>query len=260
MKRRTLSGVIIFLLICQVQAQNSLLRGKWSDNTAYTLKKGNWETGIIQPFRYGLTGRTELRTNLLLMPVLPNIGIKTTLYTGNELVVASEHAVSYPTLFLKVVSRKGIGGLISPQYDFPFLLAVNNSLITSKPVSANALLSIDVGLAFTIRGQKPDPQATIDLPFIYPRMAHYYQGVSIRTGLSYKGLLTDRLFYDEQLRLFQITRNSDNVFVENGGSLMWAVCHSLRLKGGYAFSWGKYPFGKHFQLWPTVDIVFGSNR
>ena len=49
-------------------------------------------------------------------------------------------------------------------------------------------------------------------------------------------MIASRLFYEESVRLFVITRSSDNVFAENSGTLMWAVgkiaAHKSRLLRG----------------------------
>ena len=43
------------------------------------------------------------------------------------------------------------------------------------------MASAKAGFAFAIRGEKPDPQSTIDLPVLSPN-PHYYDGASIRLG------------------------------------------------------------------------------
>ncbi len=187
MKRNSLLLFSILLFSSAISAQENQVIEKWSDNTAYTIPVQKWETGVFQSLRYGLTDKLELRTNAIILPVLPNLGIKVVLGSVNDVVFASEHSLSYPSLFLNTMSMKGIGGLISPDFTFPFILAVNNSLIVSKPVGITSMLSFNAELAFAIRGSKPDYQSSIDVVLLYPRMAHYYQGVSLRTGLSLKG-------------------------------------------------------------------------
>lgn len=260
MKTFRLYIAIIFpLLTCwMLPAQETTLRGRWNANTAYIIPEGKWESGIVQSFRYGLNKRMELKSNAIIFPIFPNAGLKIRLETRKGFLFASEHSVSYPTLFLNTVSFKGTGGLISPQFHFPFILSISNSLIVTKPIGCASLLSADAGISFSIRNSKPDYQSTIDLPLFYPRMAHYYEGASVRAGLSFKGLISQKLFYEENMRMFCITRNRDNRFAENSGSIMWVASRSIRLKGGYTLSWGKYPFGNHIQMWPTLDIVFGS--
>lgn len=258
MLRLSLLSLFFLLFPCVLFAQEITLHDRWGSNTAYLMTAGKWETGIFQPFRFGLSEKMEIRSNAIIMPVLPNAGIKISLGTSKDFVFASEHSLSYTTPFLNLVSFKGTGGLISPQYSFSFILSLSNSLVVSKPVGKASLLSVDAGFTFAIRDSKPDYQATIDLPLFYPRMAHYYDGSSVRASISFKGTITNKLFYEDKVRMYLITRNSDNLFVENTGIIMWAAGRSLRLQGGYVLSWGRYPFGNHFQLWPTFDIVFGS--
>jgi hypothetical protein len=240
------------------QSQENNVTEKWSDNTALLLHAGKWESGIFQSFRIGINRKTELRTYAFLMPVLPNAGIKFSVRSGEGLLLATEHSISYPTLFLNLVSFKGTGGLISPQYSFPFMLTLSNTVFASKPVGASSLLTASAGFAFTLRKAKPDYQSSIDIPFIYQRMAHYYEGISIKSGISFKGTIAKNLYFEELVRIILITRNRDNIFMENAGSIMWSGKGSFRIKGGYLFSWGDYPFGNHLQLWPAFDFIFGS--
>ncbi|MBL7851981.1 MAG: hypothetical protein JNN04_13855, partial [Cyclobacteriaceae bacterium] len=100
----------------------------WSYNTAHVMEKKKWESGIAQPFRYGWKDRIEVRSNLLEMPVFPNLGIKVAHAERWGFSFASEHLLSYPTVFLNTVSTKGTGGLISPQYaPYPAIFSIMNT-------------------------------------------------------------------------------------------------------------------------------------
>jgi len=220
---------------------------------------GKWESGIFQPFRYGISSKMEVFTSVLMLPFVPTVGVKYAHDTENGFVIGSEHSLSVPTPFLNIVSRKGIGGLISPEYTFPFILSVNNSILGTRPITSSLIITAKAGFVFALRSSKPDPQATIDLPLFYPRMAHYYEGASIRLGTAVKGRLGNKWFYEEGIQIFIITRPDDNFFFENTGTLMWAVGKSFRIRGGYVLSYGEYPYiNPKWQLWPTFDLVFGS--
>lgn len=259
MTRKIIVYLLFFGIIANGFGQDSALLKKWSFNTAHLMSVKKWESGIFQPFRYGLNTKLEIYTNVLMLPFIPGAGVKMALGIKNDYVIASEHSLSVPTPFLNFVSRKGIGGLISPEYDFSFILSVYNGLIVSRQIAAKTLVSAKAGFAFAIRGEKPDPQSTIDLPVFYPRMAHYYDGASIRFGASLKGKLFEKWLYEEGVQVFIITRPENNFFFENTGTLMWAAGKSLRIRGGYILAFGKYPYvTPKWQLWPTLDFVFGS--
>jgi hypothetical protein len=260
LKRNKLFSTVFFIigLTFNAYSQENKLAEKWSDHTALLIPAGKWEAGIFQSFRLGLNKNTELRSFAFLMPILPNAGIKFAVKSGDGLHLATEHSISYPTLFLNLVSFKGTGGLISPQYSFPFMVTLSNTIFASKPVGTSSMLTASAGITFAVRNGKPDYQSSIDIPFIYQRMAQYYEGVSVKTGISFKGTLAKNLYFEELVRVFIITRNRDNIFTENAGSIMWSGKGSFRIKGGYLISWGNYPFGNHIQLWPAFDLIFGS--
>jgi hypothetical protein len=260
MLRISMLYILLFLQGTSLIAQDLSLPvlDTWSFNTAYLMPAHKWECGLYQPFRYGLSNKLEIHANAIIFPLIPNAGIKIALGSRNGFVFASDHFISSQTVFLKVVSREGIGGLISPEFDFPIIIAISNSFIVSKPIGSESLFSGSAGFVFAFRGDKPNPQSTIDLPVVYPRMTHSYEGITIRSGLSFKGAFSKKLFYEEGVQSFFVTRSKNNFFAENSGSIMWAAGRAIRIKAGYILSYGKYPFGGHWQLWPTIDIVFGS--
>jgi len=255
-------SIVCFAIICcfnTVQAQDGPLLKKWSYNTAYLMPAGKWESGIFQPFRYGINPKLEVFTNVLMLPLIPGAGVKIALGTKDDFLITSEHSLSSPTPFLNFISRKGIGGLISPEYSYSFILSVNNAITVSREITPSVIASVSAGFAFALRGDKPDPQSTIDLPLFYPRMAHYYEGTSVRIGAAVKGSISSKWFYEESVKGFIITRSENNLFFENSGTIMWALGRSLRIRGGYVLAYGKYPYvTPKWQLWPTLDLVFGS--
>ncbi len=252
--------IMSFLILFAIQAfpQNSSQENRWSYNSSYLMRAGKWESGLLQPFRYGISDKLEISTNALILPVLPNAGIKLSLGERCGFRLASEHSLSVPSVFLNFVSRKGTGGLISPEFDFPLMLGISSSLAASRPVCDSAILTFRAGFGITFHGREVNPLSTIDLPVFYPRMAQFYKGASIRLSSGIKGRICRKWNYEEAVQVFIITRKDNNFFAENTGNLMWTVGRSLRIKGGYNLSYGNYPFGKHFQLWPSLDLIFGS--
>lgn len=256
---KTYRILLMGLLVAQVmQAETNTLVKAWSDKTAYLLTKGTWETGLIQPLRYSMSDKVEWHTNALLLPILPNLALKYNLGERHGWQFATDHTISYPTLFLNTLSMKGIGGFISPEFTFKPMVSIGNSLIGSRMQGSNALLSVDFSVYVALREKKPAYQSTIDLPLLYPRMAHWYEGVSLRAGGLYRMGISNRLFLETFIRGCYLTRSADNLFFEQGSGCCWALGRSLRLKAGYILTYGTYPFGNQWQLAPTIDLVFGS--
>jgi len=250
--------LLILLLPARMLAQQAGYT--FSNQNAFLQNKGSWASGLIQPFRIGITGNKELFASALLFPFLPNAGIKLNLGTSNQWYYASEHALSIPSVFLNTISRKGTGGILSPEFDFPFILAMNHTGHLSRVLNDNLLLSFRLGVAIAFRNGSPDPLSTIDMPVFYPRMAHYYSGVSIRPGVNLAGKLAASWHFEQDLRLYLLTREENNFFFENHGLLHWRSKGTFGVRFGYLMSYGVYPYGKQFQLWPQLDIRFGSGK
>ena len=231
---------------------------KYCNSTASLKPKGKWETGFWQPLRIGITDKLELNTHIWLIALNPEIGAKIAWGEKSGMLISSEHNLSVPSVLLNFISREDMGGIISPEFEFSTILSIYNGAVASKPIWGNGVLTARGGFAFALRGDKPDPQATIDMPIFYPRMAHYYEGVSIRAGASVIKPIGSRLAFEEKLQLYLITRNSNNFFAENTGIIMWKMGKRIVLKGGYILNYGSYPFGNHLQMWPVIDLVFGS--
>ena len=181
-----------------------------SNNLAIIQKKHTWESGILQPFRYGVSTKIEFRSHILLFPLMPNAGIRIGYHHNGNYLLASEHEVSVPSVFLNAVSRKGIGGLLSPEFDFPFMLGLNNKIMLSLPICDSLFLTTKAAVHFAVKAGEVDPLATIDFPMIYPRMTHYYEGVSIRLGTSVNGKLIKRLSFEGGVECFVTKRKENN--------------------------------------------------
>jgi hypothetical protein len=251
-------ALVALLLPTMLFAQN--LERRWSEKTAFTLEKGKWESGLFQSFRYGLSDKVELRTNALLLPIFPNLGVKVAWAEYGDWQLAGEHSLSYPTLLLKSLSFKGTGGFLSPEFSYPFMLATSHIAYASRWLGDKALLTAEAGFSLTLRGGSIDYRSSIDYPVLYPRMAHYFKGMTLRGGVSYKLGLAERWSLEENARLFGMTRARDNLFVENAGTLQGLVGKSFRIRCGYNMSWGAYPYGNQMQLCPTLDLVFGNTH
>lgn len=260
MKKTALLFLLLAAITSIASAQSAFVTKYMSFNTAYLMPEKKWESGIRQPLRIGLSQKAEIFSTALALPLTPNAGIKLAWGEEGGFHFATTHSLSAPTPVLDILSRKGIGGFISPEFSFPFILSVNNSIMASMPVCDSALLTFKADFLFAIRSGGIDPQSTIDLPVIYPRMAHFYKGSSVRLSANIKAPVMKKLGVEEGLQLFLITRNENNFFAENTGYLYWKMSKKMLLKAGYNLSYGVYPFGNHWQLWPSLDLLFGTRR
>ena len=64
--------LIAVILSSQLNAQDK----NWSLGTAYSLNKGQWETGLFQPLRYGLSDNKDIAVHPFFAVMIPNFMVK----------------------------------------------------------------------------------------------------------------------------------------------------------------------------------------
>ncbi|MFC2098024.1 hypothetical protein ACFLSI_06790, partial [Bacteroidota bacterium] len=160
----------------------------WPVGTARTVPKYEAEFGIIYPFRYGITDRTEISTSpLLLLSLSPNISIKHRWIEGNIL-VASKHSFNNPTLLLEAFSETGIFNLMPDSINAPFIYSFWNEGIVSYRFAPEQMISARAGFRFALKtGQSNLP--VVQRPFFYQRASIYHNKFLWYIGVGVDGNL-----------------------------------------------------------------------
>ena len=158
------SCIIIILLWGRIHADTNI----WSSGTAHSLPKGQWETGLFQPVRYGLNDDQDIALHPFFALKLPNLVFKKTWTQKNSWTIASQHGIYYPTPLLNYITGAGKFKIVSPQFEFPALIGFTNEILATRSI-AKGQLTGKAGLLLGLGGGDLDPLSTIDIPLVYPR-------------------------------------------------------------------------------------------
>ena len=158
--------VIIIVLCGWIHADTSI----WSSGTAHSLPKGQWEVGLFQPLRYGLTNDRDITIHPLIALKLPNLVYKKTWVEKNSWTIATRHGFYYPTPLLQSITGAGNFKIVAPQFEFPTLIGLTNEILATRSLG-DGLLTGKAGLLLGLGGGDLDPTSTIDVPLVYPRLA-----------------------------------------------------------------------------------------
>lgn len=259
MKCYYLAILVCALFSCKLMAQVNNQRVKINKTANYT-SKTNWNDGLFQSLQHGMSNRMVQKNNTVFITFLPSVGRQIRLEHFNDLILSTENDERLNSHFRTKISPKEVTGFMLSEYDLPFVISLNNYLMMNRLMGSNYVVPLDPQLSFAVNKHKQDLSPSIDVPLIYSPEDHYFMGISTKSGLSMKGIINKRLSYEQTGRILFFTRNIDNFFLENSGTFMWNVQESLRIKAGYVFSWGKYPYGDYLQFWPTLDIVLVDLR
>jgi hypothetical protein len=253
-----LSGI---LYCSRLFSQDPAAGNYWTDGTACNIQKHRWELGLFTASRYGITDKLELSAHPLMFFLMPQVKLKVGWGEFSGFRLATEHGIFYPTQAMRLVATKGTGGLISPEFTIPQMFAVSNRFLASIRPFTNALLTAHAGIAFSIKFGPLDPQSTIDLPIIYPRLAVFYNQPEFDAGIDFRGKFVPRFGWLFSIENFIVCGTPQNYFMENKGVVAYtSKKESLRIEAGYKLCFGKYPAGPQWHLLPVVDLVFGIGK
>ena len=172
--------------------------------------------------------------------------------------------MNYPTPLLKIISREGTGGIISPEFhdDIPNMVSIYNGFILTGVIGTRypGLVSIRGGIKFAINSEDLDRRTSIDLPIIYPRIQTYYEGCGLEYGMNFNTkcfskTFNSKLFTEADIQVFHFPGADENFHVET--SLNFAFIHKkTEYSAGVKLIYGEYPFGTQWHLLPMFDIVW----
>ncbi len=238
--------ILILIFFTVVQAQEFKSHSE-------TLVKGQMEVGVLAPFRWAVCDSLEISTHPLLFFSAPNANLKWVHPAVRGFGWASEHGFLYPTGLLRLLARKGTGGFISPEFEIPHMIAFYNGIVFYKEWTENQIVSLSAGVKFALKGSRLDKRTTIDLPFIYSRLAVFYSGYQLLTGMTAKGALSERWQYHFSVSGFF----ADDYAMENSAYIAWNSKGRTQVRAGYYLSYARYPFGVQAHLIvPVLDVVW----
>jgi hypothetical protein len=259
--KKTLLCLVALFFFSDLFSQDSLTKNYWTNGTACNIPKHRWELGLFTVSRYGITDKIELSAHPLMFFLMPQVKVKVGWGKFSGFTLATEHGIFYPTQFMRLVATKGTGGLISPEFTIPQMFAVANRFLVSYSPFKAALLTAHAGIAFSIKFGPLNPQSTIDLPVIYPRLAVFYNEPELDAGIDFRGKFIPRLGWLFNVENFIVFGTENNYFMENKGVLAYtSKKETLRIEAGYKLCFGKYPYGSQWHLLPVIDMVFGIGK
>ncbi len=230
----------------------------WTSGTAYTLPAGRWEVGLFQALRHAMSESVELSTHPLAFFLIPNLSVKWSHGSKDGFRIATRHSLTYPTPLLRLLSRKGIGGLISPEFSIPQSVSIYNEVLVSRPIARSLLATANAGLCFAIRSGAWDERTTIDLPVVFPRLNVFYAGYGFHGGTELRADVFRRWRIQAGAGVFYYPDADERFAFEQKGLLLWNKSRTFQLCAGYQLTYGEYPFGTQWHLFiPVFDLAWG---
>lgn len=235
-----LCAVLVLLMPAQGFAENEL----WSHGRASTTPQGRWIFGLWSPSALPIADDVAIESRLLLNVIYPNIGMKVTWQDTNWR-IATTHTLSYPTRLHNVLSNR------DATTDAAIRLAVSNAVhmeFVFDPLHSLTLnVALDISPALSSGTSSP-----IQHPWFYPRSATQLAGYGAQLGARWRGHLTGRMTYWNEVTLF--VHPGGTPTLEHTSALAWHIERLWSLEFGVITTHGTNYTGT--MISPYLDIVF----
>ena len=201
-----------------------------------------------------ISDNVDLITHPLLDILLPNIGVKVNWMSNDGFYLSTQHRLSYATLLLNTISNPGTGGVLPADSTIPQVFTLDNRILATYQTGIH-VLSLLVGAKFAAKFPNEE-FATIDYPLIFTNTAAYHAPVVFNIEANYRLLITKRflLLFDggiylmpQPLSAFEIRQTTEVLF---------SFTRFISATAGYLLTYGHYPYGNDWKVFPLVDIVF----
>ena len=234
------------------------------------LAKGDMRYSLFTKGEYGISDKLTIRLHPLWIFMAPSIDVKWQWKKSEKRSVSFVHGISSPTPGMSLFAMEGTGGLISPEFDIPFMLSVRNGMISTWKLKNEHRVTSELGVEFALLNDKLQPGSSIDLPIISPRNAVYYKNFGIDAGLTAEGKILGRIDYYSKVQGFifpaetseyeQEYGKTGKIFGEATALIFWNISKKCKFGLGTKLCYGEYPFGNQWHLLPFFDFVRYSRK
>lgn len=233
----------------------------WSGPSALTLPRGRVELGLLSTSRYGLSDRLELGVHPIWFFALPHVEAKYRYFERQRLALAARGRLSYPSLFLGLVSREGSGGLLPKTSEPPVALLFEADALVSGEIHPGAVASLSLGLAVAPHASFSEERLPLlDFPFLYPRFAALYSPLVPRAQLNLESALFLRFHLDLEFRGYvmpALPYVGTALAMEQALTLEYRFGERAAVSLGGRIGEAQYPVGQRVHVLPYADVRVG---
>lgn len=240
----------------------------WTDRGAKVVPMGEIHLSALAKSRYGNYPNTELNSELLLFPLVPNIGFKHQ-WLGKNTILSTQHTFYYPTLGLKWAKSSGFKDQIPETADVPHIFTFRNELILSRMLNPqpedcfiripDLVLTARVGFDFSLKAGD-DNFPKLDYYFLYQRSGSYYDDQKVYfAGLELAGNVYRNFNFSISADYYNIDFGGEYA-IESQGKIHWHRDSKFSVSAGYKTYYLNNDSKTQLFLMPVVDLVFKLNH
>ena len=242
--------MLTFLFCGAVFGQSSAL----SLETALTLPKGRFDFGLLNPLVVSVSDRVDLFTHPLLDVLLPNIGVKVNWLHYKDIYFSTRHRLSYATLLLNTISNPGTGGVLPADNTIPQIFTLDTQALGTYATQRH-IISVIIG--GKVAAKFPNVVFdTIDFPLLFSSTASYHAPIVFQATAGYRLLATKKIAFLFDGGAYLMPQPLGAIEVRQSTQVLFSFSRFFSMTAGYLATYGQYPYGSDWKIFPLLDMVF----
>jgi hypothetical protein len=229
----------------------------WASDSAQPIATGRWEAGLVHGVHWGPVPDVELVLHPVLFFMLPHAEGKIRWAQRGPWSWATRHRLSYPSLFLQLVSREGALGLLPATTEVPVAIEFDNDVLGSWQFAEGQIATLEAGLTTAPRLTSGEDLPLLDFPFLYPRFAALKTTFTAYAGMGVEGQLLGPIAYQVDVDVYWLRVLPGAYAVELGAWLGYRPNPRWTLLAALRIAQAKYPVGERRHVLPYFDLIFG---
>ena len=101
-------------------------------------------------------------------------------------------------------------------------------------------------------GCELDKRHLVDFPLAYPRMAIYHYGISANSGVDFDYNHSEKLAIKMDFDILFLPE--EDIFFEHKLLCNYQFSTKYTLSTGYKLTYGNYPYGEQWDIFPLIDL------
>jgi len=238
---------------------------RFYDFNAFIAPCGSFQYSIFGVSTYGINNTMEIEAHPLMLFFSPSVDLKYKLTRFGDINISGISGFNYPTILMRLITKKGTGGFISPEFTIPQMISIRNGVVGTYRISEQHFISGRVLFEFAINNNALEPGTSIDLPLIAPHSAVYYNDAGFSFAIAGEGTVYSFISYHckSELLIFpfisqeykdEYPLGQQSFFVDFSGTAVWRLSETAIISTGFKLTYGDYPFGGQWHLLPTIDF------
>ena len=222
---------------------------------AEVIGEGQWEIGVYAPLRRGLGKDIEVSIHPVTALTAPHIAVKKVWKRTTNWDRATRHSILYPTPMLRMLARRGTGGILPGDATVPVIISMDSRILQTHRIDPKTTVTMSARAQWGVEiGESDWP--TLDMPIAYTRTLAYQKHLVTAAAVQIDRSILSQFGYRLRTEIWTCLFEEDMWATEFKSTLLWKPSEAFTAQLTGMMIVGNYPYGSAWHALPGFDLIW----